>query len=99
MPKTSRDVRTMARTLDKQRVELVNIRREHRQAALNNELNTEMTLSIVKKLENAQREVCILRQSLKNFSKPYYRLKKVVRKQANILKAYRTGKSHRLVAI
>lgn len=99
MPKTSRDFRTMTRALTKQQAELVKIRHEHRQTVQNATEFKKMVFVVKgeydKKLASVQQEANILRQSLKNFSVPYYKQQKVLCKQANMLKAYRVAKKRR----
>ena len=99
MPKTSRDFRTLTRTLAKQTAELVKIRHEHRQTVQNASKFKNMVLvakkEYDKKLATAQQEANILRQSLKNFSVPYYKQRNVLRKQAKMLKAYRAARKSR----
>lgn len=96
MPKTSREIRSMARTLSKQQAELSNIRRKHRQTVRN---ATKFKLKVLaakkkyeKKLDAVQEEANILRRSLKNFSGSYYKLKQDFRRQANMLKKCRVAK-------
>lgn len=99
MPKTSRDFRTMARTLAKQKAELLKLRREHRQTVQNAVEFKEMVLVAKKEYDKkfaiVQEEANILRQSLKNFSGPYYKQRQALRKQAKMLKAYRVAKKSR----
>ena len=99
MPKSSRDIRAMARTLNQQREELLKLRREHLQTTQDAIAFKKMAFAAKRKydreLSNAKQEANILRQSLKNFSGPYYEQRKALRKQAKMLKAYRAAKKSR----
>ena len=99
MPKTSRDIRAMARTITKQRAEILKLRRDYRQTTQDAIAFKKMAFSAKSKydreLSNVKQEANILRQSLKNFSGPYYKQKKVLRQQAKMLKGYRSVKKRR----
>lgn len=99
MPKSSRDIRAMARTLNQQREELLKLRHEHLQTTQDAIAFKKMALAAKREydseLSNTKQEANILRQSLKNFSGPYYKQKKVLRQQAKMLKGYRSVKKRR----